>query len=306
MTNYNDLLVKTLITDNKINTIDTINVTKKSTLFNVDNFVIDVKQASIKNNKRILENAVNMNAYDISNSCIREVVFKLLKTPIRYYAHKWLPITFRAALGKAIHNYIQNTSTIFTEQECSMRVPSLRISVRLDCLINDNVLIEIKSLPYKDYKKVYQNNQPRLADFYQAVLYKYLIENYLSEIQSQSIDTLRSKPPKLKKYKIEYLQFIYVANDLISQDTTSISQELKLITNFKKLLKSRYNKFFFINTITIDLKSIDITQHINFIISKINEINNYINANKIPSKDHKYIETNCFFCFYNSICKNYK
>lgn len=302
MTEYNQLLVDPVNNDEiNINT-----TTVQSKLFNVDSFIQDVKQESIINNKRILKNAINMNAYDVSNSCIREVVFKLSKTPVKYYAHKWLPITFRAALGKAIHNYIQDISKIFTEQECSMKIPSIRVSTRLDCLINENVIVEIKSLPYRDYKKIYQTNQPRLADFYQAVLYKYLIETHLQEIQNQSRDNLRSDPPKLKKYNINYLQFIYVANDLVSQDTTSISQELKLITTFKKLLNSRYNKFFFIKTIDIDLQSIDISQHTNFIISKINEINRYINSNKIPPKSHKYIEKNCFFCFYNLICKNYK
>ena len=177
-------------------------------LFTIDKFIQDLTTNSANFNKTVHNNSIHMNAYDVASNCIREIIFKILNYPIKDYKAVWLPILLRAELGKAVHNFIQSNSTVFTEQERSMKVPSIRVSGRLDCLINDNILCEIKSCTYDDYHKILTKRQPRMADFMQTLLYKYLLENYLSEIKSQPRKTLRSDPPALDKYKIQYIQFI--------------------------------------------------------------------------------------------------
>jgi len=137
----------------------------------------------------------------------------------------------RASLGNAVHDCIQKNSDQFTEQEKSIKVPSIRCSVRLDCLIGDNILVEIKSCTYTDYKKIIKNQTPRIEDFYQVMMYKYLLEHHLKEAQAQT--QLRTPPPELAKYNIDTLQLIYVAHDICASDAESFSQCLKMATELK-------------------------------------------------------------------------
>lgn len=275
-------------------------------LFTVDQFIKDVRTQSIKNNKNIYDESQYMNAYDIASNCIREIVLKLLKYPIKDYSHAWLPILLRSAIGKAVHSFIQDNSTVFTEQECSLKVPSINVSGRVDCLINDSVLVEIKSCTYDDYHKILTTQRPRIADFYQTILYKYLLENHLPEIQNQPRDNLRSDPPKLSKYNIRTVQFIYVAHNIFSQSVTDINSALKYVTEIKKLLRSRYNKFHFITVLNINLDDIDLTDYIDYIKTKIRRVNYYLEGNKIPPLTDDFVDPKkCYFCMYKSNCKSF-
>lgn len=281
--------------------------TTENALFTVENFIRDLKRVSIENNRNIYDDSQYMNAYDVASNCIREIVFKLLKYPIKDYTHAWLPILLRSTIGKAVHDFIQSNSTVFTEQECSLKVPSIRVSGRVDCLINDNVLVEIKSCTYADYHKILTTQKPRIADFYQVLLYKYLLENHLPEIQSQPRDTLRSDPPKLKKYNIDKVQFIYVAHNIFSQSVTSVNQALQYVSQLKKALKSRYNKFHFIAVLNIDLKSINMEEYLEYMLSKIRSVNMYLESNKLPGIDDHFVDTKkCYFCMFQNVCKEYR
>ncbi len=274
------------------------------TYFNIDDFLMDVNEVSLDKNKKYLSNATNINGYDIASNCIRQIIFKLLKQPVTSYVDNWLPVIMRANLGNAIHDFIQNTSKTFTEWECSLKVPSQRVSVRLDNLIRDNVLVEIKSCTFTDYDKIIRTNKPRDNDFYQAMFYRYLLHEYLDEIKSQPLNTLRSPPPKLPKYNIDTIQLIYAAHDLISSESGSLSEALKHAAAVKKVLNSKYNRFYYITTITLDLNSFDTTPYENYIKEKLQTINYHIDCNKIPSMDNKFIKpSGCFFCLYKNICK---
>jgi len=276
----------------------------KDLLFNVDNFIKDLEIKSTYKNKSYSSNATSISSYDISSNCIREVLFKILNYPVESFKDVWLPIVMRSFLGNAIHDFIQSTSTCFTESEVSLKVPSIRTSCRIDNLINDNVLVEIKSCPYDDYSKIISSKRPREADFKQTLFFRYLLHNHLTEAKQQPLNTLRSSPPKLDKYNIRYIQYIYVAHDIIASDVSSMSQAIAQVKKMKKLLESRYNKFFFITALTLDLETVDITYHELEIIEKLNMINYCLVNNIIPNKDSKFIKDSCFFCMYKKICSS--
>lgn len=273
----------------------------KKAPFDLDFYCEELRQKSEKDNKLRMEYSSNINGYAITGECIGTTVLKILNHPVKSYAHKWLPIIMRAALGNAVHDTIQNNTVQFTEQECSMKVPSLRVSVRLDGLIGNNVLVEIKSCPYDDYKKIIKTQQPRLTDFYQTVMYKYILENHLEECKKQT--NTRTPPPALDKYNIDTIQFIYVAHDVIAGDAESFAECMKMVKNVKKLLNSAKNKFFFITSLVLNTNDFDVKFYEDFAKKKIDKINWYVDHNKIPTIDDEFVDkSKCFFCPYYGSC----
>jgi len=269
--------------------------------FDINIYSEELKERNVLKNKSYNEHNTNMSAYDVAVNCIGSTVMKILNYPVKDWSNKWLPVVVRSTIGQAIHDVIQDNSSQFTEQEASMKVPSINFSGRLDCMNGNNCLIEIKSCPYGDYKKIIKNHQARIGDFYQLVVYKYILENHLTECQNQPRNTLRSDPPKQSNYNIDTFQFIYVAHDINSSDVDSISQAIKEITATKKLLNSKYNKFFFMTSLVMDLTTLDMAIYTDQIVEKINAINECIRHKKLPDADNKFIDTKkCFFCLYNS------
>ncbi len=274
-----------------------------SRLFDVNDFVNDLASKSAEKNQRAQYYSNNINSYDIASNCIRQVLFKILNYPVENYRDVWLPVIMRAKLGTAVHEFIQDNSSVFTEAEVALRIPSQRLSVRLDNLINDNVLVEIKSCTYDDYAKILRTQRPRDADFYQAMLYRYLLHNHLDEARQQP-KSKRGVLPKLDKYNIDTVQIIYVAHDLLSSEAKSISEAVKHAAAVKKVLNSRHNKFFYITALTLDFSAIDSRPYEEYIVEKINTINQYLNTNTIPPIDNKFVKPDgCFFCLYKDVCK---
>lgn len=287
-----------------INNPNTQHVNPKR-LFDVDGFVEDVKAKSEEVNKKIADNTIMINSYAIAHDCIRESFFKINNYPAKSYQHSYVPLMLKATLGNGVHDFIQTNSSVFTELETSVKVPSIRVSCRMDALINDDVIVEIKSCTFKDFETILKQQKPRDADFLQVTLYKYLLENHLEEAKQQT--NTRTPPPQLNKYDIKYFQFIYVANDILAADSENISAALNDVSRVKKVLNSKYNQFYFINTVTIDLSTFNITPHYNWIVTKINTLNNYLNNNKIPPMNDPYINSKgCFFCIYKDICNQYR
>ena len=90
-----------------------------------------------------------------------------------------------------------------------------------------------------------------IKDFLQLMTYTYIINNYLSEIQSDDtkIPEYAGLKPQLQKYETKQIQFIYLAHDIISSnETESLSAARKRIEELKKQIKSKNNPFFFITT----------------------------------------------------------
>ena len=275
----------------------------RGTPFDLNVFSQEVYNKSHNKNMEHAQNAVNMNAYDIAVNCIRQIVYKLLKTPVPSFADKWLPIVFRAQLGKACHDFVQKQSDQFTEAEVALKIPSIRLSVRLDNLIGYNVLVEIKSCTYSDYKRIIINQKPRKDDFMQAMCYKHILETHTEEARDPSIET-RSNKPALEHYDIDTIQFIYLAHDITASDVEDISEALLLIAKIKKQLKSKNNPFYFMTTLTIDTHTFDQNPYIDFIERKIKAINEYIDSNKLPdAQDEFIVKSKCFFCKYRPICE---
>ena len=277
--------------------------TPAPTLFDINGFVQDLSDKSEQRNKQQQLHSNNINSYDIASNCIREVLFKILNYPVESYKNVWLPVIMRAKLGTAIHEFIQDNASVFTEAEVALRVPSQRVSVRLDNLINNNVLVEIKSCTYDDYAKIIRTQRPRDNDFYQVMFYRYLLHNHLEEARKQP-NKKRGVLPKLDKYNIQTVQLIYAAHDLLSSDTKSVSEAVRKAAEIKKLLNSRHNKFFYITTITLDLSVIDPAPYEAYIVEKLNTINQYLNSGTIPTMDNKFVKPKaCFFCLYKAICR---
>ena len=272
-------------------------------LFDVNQFVNDLKIKSDRKNFIRAQNSNRITSYSIAHDCIRQVYFQIMNFPANSYSSLYLPIELKSVLGNSIHDFIQKNSSVFTETEASIKVPSIRVSCRLDALINNDVIVEIKSCTFKDFESILKNKKPRDSDFLQVTLYKYLLENHLEEAKEQK--NTRTSPPQLDNYLIRYFQFIYVANDILSSECSNISESLKQVNKVKKLLDSKHNQFYFVLPITIDLKNIDITPHYTWIINKINKINFYLNNNKIPPKNDPFINNSCFFCIYKQICNQY-
>ena len=289
-------------TKNDIGDVDNI------TTFSVSDFQKELKLNSQKNNKHFHNNTDRFNAYDIAHNCIRSVLFRTFKFPLKDYSDSWLPVKLRTDLGNACHTFIQS-SKIFTEQEVYLRVPSLNISTKIDCLINNNVLVEIKSCNYTDYSAIIKNNLPRTKDLYQAVLYKHLLENYLNESSSQVLTSDEIKKynlPKLKEYDIKVLQFIYVCHELISAEANTIEQDIEFSKRLKKFMNSKNNKFWFIKEIQLDLENFNIEKIENHVVDKLKELKIYYDSKKIPDLNNKYVDPKaCFFCLFKEVCRQH-
>lgn len=294
-----DIVENEKVSSNLINP-DTVNVYSP---FDIDKFGQELHEKSAVKNQLYYEAAQNINAYDLSQNCIRDVVYKLSNTPVESFADKWLPILMRAALGNAVHEFIQENTSQFTEKEVSMKIPSIRCSVRLDGLIGPHILVEIKSCTYSDYEKIIVSRRPRTSDFYQAMAYKYLIENHLEEIKKSGDDT-RTKPPVLDSYDIQTVQFIYVAHDVVATDVESFAEMIQRIKDLKKALNSKSNTFFFITTLVVNVMNNIADSYITYIKNKLERINYYLTNNKIPGFDDEFVDkSKCFFCLYKKICQ---
>jgi len=275
---------------------------EKNRVFDLDLFIQETYDKNTQKNKDAIENQSYMSSYDIASSCISNIIYKIRNTPIKSYASKWLPIVLRSYLGNAAHSFIQDNSKQFTEQEVSLKVPSIRVSGRLDCLINSDVLVEIKSLPYSEYKKIIKNKVPRINDWYQCLLYKYILENHLDEAKNH-IEETRTQKPKLDKYNIRYIQFIYIVHDIMSSDIESLDEAIACVKHVKEVLNSKHNSFYFTSNLLIDLENYDLTSYMAYISGKIQRVNYYLDNNLDVSKDDEYIDTKaCFFCLYPEIC----
>lgn len=278
----------------------------KGVLFNLDTFQNTIKTRGAAKNKSYIKYSENISGYDIAKQCIRNSLYRIRTTPIPDYSDSWLPVSFRSQLGNACHDFIQAFDTQMTEQEVTLKVPSIRMSCRLDGLINNDVLVEIKSCPYNDYAKIIRTQNPRVADFYQVLLYKYLIDNFQDEIMLQQ-PSRGGKLPALPNYDIRYIQFVYICHELATADTNTIGESIKFSKDLKRMLGSKNNPFFFLTTLTIDTHQMDITPYYDYIKSKISELNKYLENGQVPSMDHPHIDTNsCFFCLYKVPCRAMK
>lgn len=270
--------------------------------FDISIFANEVAEKAENKNRIYAEVASSISGYDVADSCLRQVLYKLNKTPISSFGDKWLPLSFRATLGSACHDFIQGISKQFTESEVSIKVPSVRFSGRIDNLIGTNVLVEIKSCTYSDYRKIIRTQRPRVPDFYQMMTYKYILENHLEEAKDESINTRTNKPSQ-ESYKIDTLQLIYLAHDITASDIEDFSVALKTVKVVKKQLNSKYNPFYFISSIVLDTNCFDQQPYVDFISGKLNRINKYLDTNTLPQKDDPYINRKkCFFCHYSHIC----
>lgn len=279
-------------------------VQDKLKYFDLNQFIKEVYKNSTEENKIKIKNQKYMSAYDIASTCIQNILHKLRNTPIPSYSNKWLPIVLRSYIGKSIHDFIQQNSKQFTELECSLKIPSIRFSGRIDNLINNNVLVEIKSLPYKDYRKVIKNQTPRINDFYQTLVYKYIIENYLHEAQTQTEPT-RTSPPKLSNYNIEAIQYIYVAHDIFAADVETLDEAIQIVDQVKKALNSKHNSFYFMSNMVLELKDYDLTEYLNYIKTKIAKVNYYLDNNlEVDPTDEFIDKKSCFFCLFSNICQH--
>ena len=177
--------------------------------FNIDTFNQELFERSSVKNQLYRDAVQNISAYDISSGCIRDIFYKLTNTPVESFADKWLPILMRSTIGTAIHDFIQSNTDQFTEREVSLKVPSIRFSGRLDNLIGPNILVEIKSCTYSDYEKIIRTRKPRVSDFYQTMVYKYILEKHLAEARDPNIKIRKgTSKPKFEKYDIQTIQFI--------------------------------------------------------------------------------------------------
>ena len=279
-----------------------IDFDEKRKPFDVGVFAREVSEKAENKNKVYSELAANISSYDISDGCIRSVVYKLLGTPVKDFRDRWLPLSFRATLGNACHDFIQRTTDQFSESEVSLKIPSIRFSGRLDNLNGNNVLVEIKSCTHSDYAKIIKDQRPRNADFYQTMAYKYVLENHLEEAKDPTIKT-RSNKPKLNKYDIDTIQFIYLAHDITASDIEDFGTAVKLVKHVKKQLNSRRNPFYFITSLVLDTNCFDPDPYIHFVKTKIERINEYLVSNKLPPESDEFInKKKCFFCLYNKVC----
>ena len=72
----------------------------------------------------------------------------------------------------------------------------------------------------------------------------------------------------------------------------------------KKQLSSKHNPFFFITELTINLNDFNPDPYMEWIKSKIDAINYYVNNNKLPTKEDPFVDIKkCFFCPYTNCCE---
>jgi hypothetical protein len=273
-------------------------------LFDLNRFQTQLRAKSIQKNKDYHLHSENISGHDLASGCSRSIYYRINNVPSDNYANKWLPVDFRCHLGSSVHEFIQDNYQSFTEKEVCLKVPSKRLSCRLDCLINNNVLVEIKSCNYADLSEIIKTGRPRQKDLYQAVLYKYLLENYLEEIKLQQ-PTRNGVIPSLDYYKITNIQLIYVCHELISGDTENINDAVAFSKNLAKLNNSKQNPFWFIQTINVDLKNTNVQLYENLLVDKLEDVLSFLNSKTVPPLDSKFIDKSaCFFCLHSNVCKN--
>jgi hypothetical protein len=298
----NDGLILNSLTENNVEKKNETGNTPPA-LFSVENFKQDLKNKSSDSNLNFIEHSERLNAYDVVHSCIRTPIFRLLGTPLSDYSDNWLPVKLRSTFGTAFHEFLQNTYKDFTETEIYLRVPSLNISVKIDCLIGTDTLVEIKSCGYSDYAKILKSGRARSNDVNQALLYKYLLENYTQETKQQNVDLKKYSVPAHDSYNIKTIQMIYACHELFSSDYNSLDQAISESKELKKQLNSKYNYMWFLKVINYDLTSDNFSSHVNIINDKIKEANSYLTNKTIPPLTHKYVDkTKCFFCLYKNPC----
>jgi len=277
-------------------------------LFEVSAFRKIVKEESHNKNKTYAGSAVGrISGYSIGHDCIRTTLFKMLNYNITDYSANWLPLGFRAALGTTVHSYIQDLvdGKLFSECELTLKVPSLHLSMRLDAVINDETIVEIKSCSYADYSKMLRSRIPRTGDFYQVIFYRYLLRNHLAEIKKQK-PSHGGKIPGLDKYNLRYIQMLYLCHEIIAGDSNeSMSEAVKFAASLRKYAKQEtgYSDFWFMLPLTIDTEQIDIEKYETHLINKMNSILEHYEAKKIPDFSNPYTDTSkCFFCAFKQIC----
>ena len=262
------------------------------------------EKSDFENKKRAMRPVQNITGYDIAVNCIQNVLFKLRNTPLENYANSWLPIFMRTEIGTGVHNFIQKNTKQFTETEVNLKVPSIRFYGKIDYLINNNILGEIKTMTYEDYRKCVKDQTPREKDFLQAYCYKYILTKYIDEIKSDDTKVAKfmGEKPKLDNYNIQKLQFLYIAHDIIASECGSYAEMLQSMRNLKKNLSSKNNPFFFITSIVVDLNEKICKEFDEFIENKIADIHYYLETNTNPKDNSRYVIKSCYFCPYKEIC----
>jgi len=270
----------------------------ETNLFSLDKFIKNISEKSKKKHFDTYIFSSSITAYDIAVNCIRQVVYRLLDFPIRYYEDLWLPIIMRQFIGNAIHEFIQSNYE-FTEVEVPIKVKEFNFSGRIDALIGKSALVEIKSVSFQDYEEILKTNKPREKDLMQTIIYTHLLNDYFDKVDKENYSF------KYDSYNIKYIQFIYIAHDIVAKDIDNIEECLEIYRNIKKQLKSFFNKFYFIKVITYSIdENIDEFNTLKArAFDKLMEINKFIKKHIIPPLNHKYINTNyCNFCPYKHLC----
>ena len=276
-------------------------------LFDIQEFGRELYEKSAKKNKaRALRPNQNITGYDIAHSCIQSVLFKLRNTPIRNYADSWLPIFMRTEVGSAVHNFIQGNTKQFSETEVNLRVPSIGFYGKIDYLVGNSVLGEIKTCTYEDYRSILNKQQPRDKDFLQAFTYYYILKNHLAEAREAEVSKRCGEKPHLEAYDIQRLQFLYISHDLISSQAESYSEMMEAVRQLKRNLDSKKNPFFFITSVVVDLTPEIEEKYFDFIRGKFEDIHTYMRTSTNPTEGSRYLTQDCFFCPYKSICEHAK
>jgi hypothetical protein len=110
--------------------------------------------------------------------------------------------------------------------------------------------------------------------------------------------------PKLSKYNVDKLQFLYIAHDIVSSQAETYAEMLECVKSVKKVLNSRQNPFFFITTVIVDLDEETCNKMDEFIKGKFEDIHHYLRTETNPDDTSRYVnKKNCYFCPYKSICK---
>jgi len=179
--------------------------------------------------------------------------------------------------------------------------------MRLDAMINDDTIVEIKSCSYADYSKIMRTRSPRTGDFYQVVFYRWLLQNHLAEIKQQK-PTHGGTLPSLPNYdNVKNIVLLYVCHELIAgDDNESMAEAVKFGTNLRRYAKKENpgpNDFWFILPLTIKTDDIDIAGYEKHLTDKLDAILEHYYAKKIPDMSNPYVDTSkCFFCGFKSIC----
>ena len=275
--------------------------------FNIAQFAEEIRIKSEDTNiKKAQRPHQNITGYDIAHNCIQSILYKLRHTPVPSYADKWLPIHMRSSIGTGIHEFIQRNTSQLTEVEPNIIVPSINFYGKIDGLIGNNILVEIKSCPWTDYDKVIKKQTPRQKDYLQAMCYNYILTNFCEETQSDDAKKRMYKGgvvPKLKKYDIDTIQFIYIAHDIFAKDLESMSEILKALSEVKKRIKTKQNPFFFISSVVNKIEEKEKEECFKWIKEKFDAIHEYQKTGNNVKPGDPFLDTSsCFFCQYSTVC----